>query len=142
MIIRFSYSLSVGLLLLLTMTVSCNKKDPEPENKLNPLYGHWTWLKSCGGLSGGCKPADKIRTIEFKEDGTLLVWEDGNPARASKFSIAQGKSIYSTEPQLLIQYDSTNIKQSYQVNGDTLKLRDEIYDGFEHQYIKTHIIID
>ena len=142
MISRFANTLSVGLFLLLTMVVACHEKNPEPENNTKGLYGHWTWLESCGGLSGGCKPADKIRTVEFREDGSLLVWEEGNPARVSKFSVAQGKSIYSTKPQLLIQYDSTSIKQSYQVNGDTLRLRDEVYDGFEHLYIKSYIIID
>ncbi len=88
---RFSYSLSVGLLLL-TMAVACHQKDPEPEDNLNRLYDHWTWLESCGGLTGGCRPADKIRMIEFREDGNLLVWEDGNPARTSRFSIAEGKA--------------------------------------------------
>ena len=136
-------------LLLLTLLASACRKEAinaAPENQNQSILGRWQWLSASGGFSGGGThpyPEAKGQLIEteFRPDGQYLEYVSGRVRRETSFQIQEVKSIYDGQQREAVRYGSQGygggvITQIIQLKGDTLYLKDNVYDGYTWVYIR------
>ena len=138
-----------GLFFLIASAVfvtNCTNKTPSPGTITEQLTSTWDWVQSTGGIDGrSITPATEgyKRTITFEKNGVYSEGRDGKQTSQMKYTVSQGKSIYS-DTAYLVDYRSSgkekqprSIRQSVRFGGtDTLFLNDECYDCFEHVYTR------
>jgi hypothetical protein len=128
---------------------NCRKEIAVPDPALQKLFGKWTWAQSSGGFAGTTTTPSGGGTsagIEFRKDGICII-STGKKKDKMKFTLSEGKSIFSTEPASLITYEDIGLfdknsappQQSVRFSGpDTLLLNDECYDCFSHLYVRNN----
>lgn len=122
-------------LLFPLILLSCEKDD----SLSNDLIGQWEWLSSTGGIAGVTLTPESTGNsvmIEFTASGKYREYTNGALTITCRYLIVRQFSIYSGSSVKLIVYDNSMIRQSYSVDGDTLILSDEVYDGFISRYEK------
>lgn len=138
----------VTIMTLLFSVTACKKDISIPNPELEKLFGTWNWVQSSGGFSGQAitpTTAGYSQTVEFNQNGSYKIYENGKQKDKMKFSLSSGNSIHSTETAYLIKYkdsglfdkENNSVTQSVRFGGnDTLFLSDECYDCYQHIYIR------
>lgn len=118
--------------------LSCEKES----NQLTHLTGKWSWTSSSGGFSGTTYTPQSTgdrKIVEFSNDSIFKLFQNDTLLIESKYHLKVSKSIYSQDSALLIIYDNSSIRQSYNFKvPNILILRDECDDCFEHIYKRTY----
>jgi hypothetical protein len=101
------------------------------------LLSEWQWVSSGGGFAGQvltpASTGEEI-TVEFTAK-KFFKYVNGQLTEEFRYTIKLEESIFSTEPQEIINY-SNGWRQSYLIKDDTLYLSDQCYDCFGHVYVK------
>jgi len=102
-----------------------------------PLLGIWQWVMSTGGIAN-----QTITPANSGEEQELIITENqftfsGTDIMTDSFDyiIELDKSIFSIDSIELIKLPSYGWF-SYQLDEVTLILKEEIYDGYTHHYVK------
>lgn len=121
------------------ISVSCEGTKLSPENK--ELIGEWQWVSSQGGIAGTtltAQPGNRV-IANYKKNGVYELTENGQQKISTTYEVKEGKSILTPESKTMISYgDGQMVTQSFYINGNTLFLTDEVFDGFGHTYTKTN----
>jgi hypothetical protein len=142
---KIIYTISIFTIATL---LSCNtvkstseKKQDTIENKVetSPLIGKWRLNKISGGLLGKEQnaPTDQVTVLEFTKN-EIITFINGKEIKRIKYTLGNGKSIHRTEPVPMIFSSESTKGQSYTIDGNTLGMSQEFYDGFYYTYIKVN----
>lgn len=135
------------LLLAFVIFSSCSKESPEPDHEEtqeeyeetlgSEIVGNWQWIKSNGGFSGQeINPeTEGVNKCLIIDDQTISFITNDTIQEKIGYEIALGKSIYATD-SLPIIYLEESIPYSYVFDAASILLREEIYDGYIHEYIR------
>jgi len=116
------------------------KGTPQKLDDTQPLYGKWNWVSGSGGFTGGIitpqTPGQKPYTIEFTSDDHFNRYENGSLVTATTYQLTDGTTIVNHSTVTIIKYADNPRKQSLSLQGDTLLLFDEVYDGYTNGYVR------
>lgn len=133
------------LFLLCLIFNSCRKDISVPKTEFKKLFGHWQWIESSGGFSGGIESpvtAGYTIEIEFNENGIYKKYKNGEKINKMTFEFIEGESIFSSGKSFMIHYDGFLFKKeatadSFKFSGeDTLYLMNECYDCYTEMYVR------
>lgn len=104
------------------------------------LYGEWLWLYSEGGFMGNrVTPEDtKIsKKIVLTKDHVIRYYAGDSLITRMNYQVQLEKTILSAAVQPVLHLSGMSKTQTIMRTGpDTLKLKDNTYDGYEHGYIR------
>jgi len=130
----------IALIISILVLASCTKENTIPSTGPSKLAGKWNWVYSCGGLAGTTytpKTEKKTVMIEYDTNFTYRYYENDTLKHESQYHIIKDRSIFSRDSSLIIVNNLSSMRQSYAIlSNDTLILRDECYDCFEHLYTR------
>ena len=113
----------------------CKKTGTSP---FSMLYHRWEWVQSSGGIAGVVQTPQSegyTRAIDFTENGFFTVFQDNAVVISSTYTIIRAQSILDNQQYDMIVFDNTLLESAIlQLSGDTLTLREEVFDGFTHTY--------
>jgi len=113
----------------------CKKTDTSP---FSMLYHQWEWVQSSGGIAGVVQTPQSegyTQTIDFDENGFFTVYQNNAVAISGTYTIIRAESILDNQEHDMIVFDNSLLESAItQLNGDTLILREEAFDGFTHTY--------
>ena len=106
----------------------------------NVLYGEWQWLYSEGGFMGNRITPDDTKSakkIVLTKDHVLIYYTDDSLVTRRNYQVQLEKTAFSKTLQPVLHLSGTNKTQTVALSGnDTLKLKDNSYDGYEHGYVR------
>jgi hypothetical protein len=113
----------------------CKKTAVSP---FSMLYQRWEWVRSSGGIAGVVQTPQSegyTRAIDFTENGFFTVYQDNAVVISSTYTIIRAESILDNREYDIIVFDNGLLESAIiQLSGDTLVLREEVFDGFTHTY--------
>jgi hypothetical protein len=128
----------------LTVLTSCLKstqQDPAPLpssslNDISYLAGQWDLVRYQTPDSV-VTPKD-LYSVNFDGTGTVKNYFNNNLTGTDTYTVAQGKSIYTTDRPYIITYgnSATPKRSALVVKKDSLLLADEILNGKSYFYIR------
>jgi len=131
---------SIFMIAVFMIITSCKNEDLDSKIVPDGLYGAWIWSESSGGIAGmKYTPTTEgySSVIEFHQSGIFKKYKNEKLEMTSKFTLTNGKTIYTSEIANLIEYEESPIIQSIEFcERDTLFLRDECFDCFVHTYVR------
>ncbi len=93
----------------------------------------WEWVSSTGGIAGITLTPESTKTRKSIYIGNdFMSFYEGGRQRVDTFVIKNKKSIYNHKEVPMLVFE--NYHKSFEVKGNILELRDEVYDGFVHIY--------
>lgn len=121
---------------LFTVISGCKKLEfPDEDSK--EVIGSWRYLESFHIINGeSVAGLNSSNSIDFSSKGVYRLFENETQLEKSKFRFEKRKSISGAERMMIIYHTGSSRVQSFDVIGDTLRLYDEFYDGFEFTYIR------
>ena len=129
-------SLFAFLCISLSLT-TCSKEDNlvDPQVAIFELIGDWEWVSSSGGITGEELSPDIVdETRQLYVTATEFICSRNNLEESRvMYDIKLDRSIFTTDSVQVIQLDGINAF-TYELDGDRLILREEIYDGYNHLY--------
>ena len=136
-----NYGLS---LILLASLPACNSKKEEPTPQTSDeatLVGRWELTRTIGGLAGGVRLADPSRKEEiiFSAAGQASFLLNGTVNSTLPYSLAQGTSYITRQPQTFVYYGTTRTSLNMyieQLSATKLVLAEDAADGQGREYIK------
>lgn len=112
----------------------------DPSFDEQTIYGSWKWAESSGGLLGNTLTPENInssRKIVFTKDHVYMFYVKDSLALRQNYQIQNEKTIFSFESQPVLRISGLSKTQSILMTGkDTLRLKDNVYDGYVHLYVK------
>jgi hypothetical protein len=142
---RILFSATIFLTIIFCST-GCRKDITVPDPNFKLLFGSWEWIESSGGyVVHTINPGTEgyTMTVEYEENGTYRSFKNGKKESKTRFEFEEGRSIYSGAVEYLIRYKTGTFNNkaagvnSFRISGqDSLFLRDECYDCYEHIYIR------
>lgn len=118
--------------------ISCSKEESSKEN--TELQGYWEWVSSTGGIAGITLTPESTKTRKSIYIGNdFISFYEGGRQRVDTFVIQNKKSIYNHKEVPMLVFE--NYHKSFEVKGDILELRDEVYDGFVHIYKRVENVL-
>ena len=131
---------SIFMIAVFMIITSCKNEELDSRNFPDGLYGLWIWSESSGGIAGmKYTPITEgySSVIEFHQSGIFKKYKNEQVEMTSKFSLTNGKTIYTSEIANLIEYEESPIMQSIEFGKkNTLFLRYECFDCFVHKYVR------
>ncbi len=123
-------------------TTKSTTAEKQPETKEatqeNTIIGKWRLIKTSGGFTGRTQnqSPNQVEILEFTSTEMIHI-SNGKETSRVKYTLGKGKSIHSTNqvPMIFIGENTTK-GQSYTLDGNTLGISQEFYDGFYYTYIK------
>jgi|WetSurMetagenome_2_1015567.scaffolds.fasta_scaffold07792_2 hypothetical protein len=130
----------ITLTISIFFLASCTKENNIPTTGPSTLAGKWNWVYSSGGFAGQTytpKTEKKTIRIEYDTNSIYRYYVNDTLKSETRYQLVKGRSIYSQDSTLIIVTNLSSIRQSFAVlHNDTLILRDECYDCFEHLYTR------
>src|SRR5687768_11235483 len=128
------------LIAFVFLSSTCKKAMQVPDPELKKIFGKWEWVSTTGGIAGmTITPLSAGHTIrlEFKSDGTYLIYENDSLVNTTRFSFSQSTSIHNRKPVWLLSFAETpassnekSVPISVSFSGqDTLLLNEQVHDG-------------
>lgn len=127
--------------ILLFTSATCRKVQPDTLLK-KQLIGSWQYIGKSGGYAGKSEKADPSSnyTLEFKSRQKYLQKTNGQVSQQGTYELYKLKSIYSGKEDNAIRFNSasahSNKHSIITLEGDTLIIAENVYDGFKIKYIK------
>lgn len=125
-------------LIFLSLTLAGNSCTDEKQDLSEELVGEWRWIASVGGFAGlriTPETSQETQTLKFSKKGEYRTYKNDSLVAEGSYEIVRGKTIFSEdEKDLLVRPD--RLKQVISITGDTLRLQDNLYDGFGHTYVR------
>lgn len=104
------------------------------------IYGAWRWLYSTGGfLENTVTPENThaSKKILFTKDHVILYYAGDSVIVKQNYNIQDEKTIFSVSRRPVLRLSGLSKVQEISLAGkDTLKLKDNTYDGYEHVYVR------
>ena len=120
---------------VLSVYPGCKKTGVSP---FSMLYHRWEWVQSSGGIAGVVQTPQSegyTRAIAFTEEGVFTVYQDNAAIISSTYTIIRAESILDNQEYDMIVFENALLESAIiQLSGDTLILREEVFDGFTHTY--------
>ena len=125
-------NIKIILLISILSATSCTK------DKSHQLTGTWEWVSTTGGIAGinETPQSTGMEKMLIINDEFIFHYEDGDLVSQSAYKIVEAPSIFSSGSVKQIEIEGSSMRQSFLAGDLTLVLRDEVYDGFEHTYIR------
>ena len=124
----------IGFLIILILICCGCKKDNSPEFSPN-IFGGWSWITSCGGISYTCH-TPKSRNYEvklvFKPDSILDSYRNDTLMSSVKFHTYISPTSNFPGTPGVIKYSTVQLK--FSIIQDTLHFIDFCCDGYESTY--------
>lgn len=120
------------LLIALILAVSCSKSDS------HQLTGSWEWVSTTGGIAGITETPQSAgiqKTLRI-DDEFMYYYENGDLVNQVAYKIIKAASLFSQGTVKQIEMEGSSIRQSFLAGDLTLVLKEEVYDGFQHTYIR------
>lgn len=119
------------------VVAACQKNEGRNNSS---IIGSWEWAQSSGGIAGVVYTPETqgySQTIEFNANDIYKRYRDGQLQEETHYTLLQDTSILSNTVVDMVQYED-DIRQSFSFssNGDTLFLKDDVFDGFDYIYIR------
>ncbi|MFB3908149.1 MAG: hypothetical protein ACE15D_07080 [Candidatus Eisenbacteria bacterium] len=135
-------SLSLIVALLCLASAQCGWTIPETRPGIDDpetfgVTGTWKWVRSIGGFGGNdLRTPETVgysRTIRFRDDGMFETFRNGTLQEVDHYTITRRSAIWHSRWR--IDFRSFRIAQAiFEVTADTLRLADDITDGYGHDY--------
>jgi len=104
------------------------------------MYGAWQWVQSSGGLLGNTLTPENIKLskkIVLTKDHVIMYYANDSITLKQNYQIQNEKSIFSQSLQSVLRISGMIKTQTISMTGqDTLLLRDNVYDGYAHVYVR------
>ncbi|TYZ13526.1 hypothetical protein FY528_03705 [Hymenobacter lutimineralis] len=131
--------------LLLTLTANCQKTDLAPAVVVDEdpaaLRTQWVWVADEGGLSGqGQTPAPGYQlTLQFKADGTLVEYVNGQEIRRTTYARAIETTLLYHDQRDIITINPSAARPDMRyiiekLSDGELVLREDVFDGFTRTF--------
>jgi hypothetical protein len=133
MIKYFKMNIKIILLISVILSATSCTKD-----KSHQITGTWEWVSTTGGIAGinETPQSTGMEKMLIINDEFIFYYENGDLVRQSAYKIVEAPSIYSSGTVKQVEIEGSSIRQSFLAGDLTLVMRDEVYDGFEHTYIR------
>lgn len=122
--------ITLGLIIL-----SCSKG----ENLVvaNDIMGEWKWVRKTGGIAGinETPKEGELLVIKLNADKTYIRLENGKVTSTGKYSLGKAESMLFNEEYSTLSIDEMR-PLMYEVNENSLYLFDDMYDGFNYEYVR------
>ena len=130
-------SLLLGLsVLMIFAACSCSKHSASTSAK-GSIIGHWTLIKSVGGIAGSTiyPPKDTVYTLSLNSDST---WQTRTNARTTgsgtfAFIINPGGP---NNPLPMLVFTPPHLYYEYRLSNDTLTIEDPCCDLYARTYVR------
>lgn len=126
---------NILLIIVSLVMFSCSKD----ENLIaaNDITGEWKWIKKTGGIAGvnETPKEGETRILKLNTDNTYSRLENGKVISSGKYSLGRGKSMLFNEEYSTLSFDEM-VPLMYEVKGISLYLFDDVYDGFNYEYVR------
>ena len=132
---------------MLILLISCGKNKITHSDDEQKLHGYWEWVSSAGGIAGVYLTPDSVgynQELLFGDSGTVVTYRNKAVHSVTTYTIEIRELIGTRSVVDMIVYaNQPDIPQYFEfsANGDTLFLMDNIYDGFNHIYVKHNLYI-
>ncbi len=103
------------------------------------LYGRWIWIESYGGLTESRSTARETgfeKSVLFTKDHNVFYFLKDSVTFRSTYICQTAVSLFSDKPEVVMGVRGFAKKQVVRLTPDTLWLRENVYDGFTHVYVK------
>lgn len=131
-------TINVLLVFSIAFVLASCQKDNGLKN--SSILGSWEWLKSSGGIAGVVYTPETqgySQLIEFNANDIYKLYRNGQLQNEAHYTLLQDTSILSNTMVDMVQYeDGSRQSFSSSSNDDTLFLREDVFDGFDHIYIR------
>jgi hypothetical protein len=141
-------SVILGVTLLLA---SCTKEKVEETIQMK-IVGKWDWLETYGGFTGNAlytpENTGDERKFVFKKDSSFYEILNSDTVQKTNYFISREESmILDGEFDFLTinfkyylpdEGTTLTLPMRYMITkiADSLKIREDVYDGFRHKYVK------
>ncbi|NOU61974.1 hypothetical protein [Marinifilum caeruleilacunae] len=137
-------------IILALLIVSCSKDDDLSEH--HTIIGQWNWVKTLGGFSGIASDTPEstgyTRTYIFTHEDTVIVLFNRDTVLKTDYFLSTEESVLFKEEfdfltinhkYLAPDLSTSTLPERYMIKSlnDSLILQEDLYDGFEHIYIKS-----
>ena len=138
------------LVMLLLVGSSCSKPD-DSDSVASQIQGKWEWKKSIGGMDGvtvhNPETAEHTRQLILSGGRAVLTINEEDTVENTTYKIQKEKSILNAEfYDVLTIYFNVELGEENkirpmryvirEINGSSLQLDEDVYDGFGHIYFK------
>ncbi|MFQ6082023.1 MAG: hypothetical protein ACE5WD_01535 [Candidatus Aminicenantia bacterium] len=103
------------------------------------VIGSWKWVESAGGIALikiTPETENKSKLIVFQSDQSYLEYINQSLVFKNKFTIRMKKTIFSEELLPVLEIPSRMDQVIYFEDKNTLYLKDNVHDGFDHKFIR------
>lgn len=114
---------------------SCGQE--EVTVKTNALIGEWSWVRKTGGIAGiDEKPkAGENAILKLNADYSYSYLNNGVTISSGTYTLERSESMLLNKEVPFIVFDKNN-KRMYEIKKDRLYLSDDLYDGFNFEYVR------
>lgn len=124
--------LAFALFTTLCILTSC-AKNAALSSRDAAILGSWTWSQTDGGIANNIHdtPGTTGKTIQwtFSNNLSYAIYENGILQTKGNYHITNEKSIYDGDEKPVINFDSGMRRIILKVDGTTLEVGDNAYDG-------------
>jgi hypothetical protein len=134
-------SIVLGLSSFCFLIFGCTQGTGPSNSTVSQLSGSWRWVQSVGGIFPRVvtPPSGTVVEDSFTPDGAFSrVVNDTTVVTATYFLTDEnnGPFIRYTNVQTYHGYTFEGSGESIQVENDTLRLTENVTDGFQHTYVR------
>ena len=111
---------------------------PPPTALPDEYLGRWYYTGSSGGITGRGMNDSATGYIVIRGDNTIEQYtEDGTLTGSAAFTLARGRSIFSTEDRWIVSRgNATPQVITVAEDGRSMWMADNAYDGFGRSYAR------
>lgn len=132
---RLRAVLRVALGLTVVSACAASQQASLPEEFL----GQWYYMGSSGGIAGAGLGDEATGYIVIHADNTMRHFgDDGTLVTTTEFAVSLGPTIFSTNPQWVLNPDSP-VPEVLVVSSDgqLMSIQENVYDGFARAYARS-----
>ncbi len=123
---------------LILMTAVCVLQEQEWNE--SALYGEWQWMYSTGGFTGqtiSSRESKTVKRIVLSKDHLIMYFAGDSLITRRNYQVQIERNIFSNTPGPVLRLSGLSKTQIITMIGrDTLKLKDNAFDGYEHGYVR------
>lgn len=114
--------------------MACEKSEV---GKSNELTGSWKWVRKTGGFAGvnETPKAGEVTLLRINADKTYSTKINDSLVASGTYTLSTGESMLLNKKVNFIVFGE-GIPMMYEVKNNDLHLGEDVYDGFNYEYVR------
>jgi len=122
------------LFLMLAGVMACEKSEV---GKSNELTGSWKWVRKTGGIAGvnETPKEGEVTILKINADKTYSTKINDSLLVSGTYTLSTGESMLLNKKANFIVFGE-GVPMMYEVKNNELHLAEDVYDGFNYEYVR------